>query len=103
MLAKKNAGRVIVFGSRMRLVDLLSEREIDVLKLLTGGDSNKVIAEKLGISEKTVETHRSNINNRFRELTGHTFPTELLVQMAILSGITSFTEFAFLVIDPPPS
>lgn len=39
----------------------LSEREIDVLKLLVQGDSNKVIAEKLFLSIHTVNTHRKNI------------------------------------------
>lgn len=103
MIRVKNAKKVIVRGSAVRLTWLLSKREIDVLKLLAGGNSNKSMAEKLGISEKTVETHRSNINSKLRELTGHTFPTESLAQMAILSGIATFTEFPFLTIDPPPS
>ena len=41
--------------------NLISEREIDVLKLLVEGNSNKEIAEKLFISAHTVITHRKNI------------------------------------------
>jgi len=37
---------------------ILSSRELDVLKLLAAGNRNKEVASKLGISVKTVETHR---------------------------------------------
>ena len=39
----------------------LTEREIDVLRLLAQGHSNKAIALMLSIGEKTVKTHVSNI------------------------------------------
>jgi NarL family two-component system response regulator LiaR len=39
----------------------LTERELDVLRLIAEGYSNAVIAEKLVISEKTVKGHVSNI------------------------------------------
>ena len=41
--------------------ELLSERERQVLNLIAREYSNKQIAEKLFISERTVETHRKNI------------------------------------------
>jgi len=39
----------------------LTDREIEVLRLVANGDSNKVIAGKLFISEKTVKNHLTNI------------------------------------------
>ncbi len=40
---------------------LLTQREVEVLKLLSRGCKNKEIAEGLFISEKTVKTHLTNI------------------------------------------
>lgn len=42
-------------------VDQLTEREMDVLRLIARGMSNKEIADTLIISEKTTKTHVSNI------------------------------------------
>ena len=39
----------------------LSAREVEVLRLLAGGKSNRAIAAELGISERTVDRHVSNI------------------------------------------
>ena len=41
--------------------DELTERELDVVRLVAMGRSNREIAEQLFISEKTVKTHISNI------------------------------------------
>lgn len=41
--------------------ELLTDRERDVLNLIAKEFSNKEIADKLFISERTVETHRKNI------------------------------------------
>lgn len=42
-------------------VEQLTERELDVLRQIARGKSNKEIADTLIISEKTVKTHVSNI------------------------------------------
>ena len=42
----------------------LTEREVQVLKLVASGRTNRAIASKLGISEKTVARHLSNIFNK---------------------------------------
>lgn len=41
--------------------EMLTEREIEVLRLLSRGQANKEIARTLHIAEKTVKTHVSNI------------------------------------------
>lgn len=42
----------------------LSEREIDVIKLVACGATNKEVSDKLFISSRTVETHRRNIMDK---------------------------------------
>lgn len=42
----------------------LSQREIEVLKLLSSGHSNKDIAEELEISDKTVSTYKLRLLNK---------------------------------------
>jgi DNA-binding NarL/FixJ family response regulator len=42
----------------------LSSRELQVLRLVASGTTNRGIAGKLGISEKTVARHVSNIFNK---------------------------------------
>lgn len=44
--------------SRLRA---LSDREREVMLLLVAGHTNKVVAERLGISTRTVEVHRAHI------------------------------------------
>jgi DNA-binding CsgD family transcriptional regulator len=39
----------------------LSEREVEVLRLVASGETNRAIASALGISERTVDRHVSNI------------------------------------------
>jgi DNA-binding CsgD family transcriptional regulator len=39
----------------------ITNREFQIIDLVLSGLSNKIIAEKLGISERTVETHRLNV------------------------------------------
>jgi DNA-binding NarL/FixJ family response regulator len=50
-------------------VDLLSDRELEVLQLLGKGGSTRSIAETLHLSVKTIETHRAHIKEKlgFRE------------------------------------
>jgi len=44
--------------------ELLSERESEILRLVTTGMSNKEIAEKLFLSQRTVKAHLTNIFNK---------------------------------------
>lgn len=45
----------------MKTLSTLTPRELEVLQLLVAGYSNKTIAAKICISEKTVEFHLDNI------------------------------------------
>ncbi len=47
--------------SEERVTELLSERELEVLKLAAKGMSNKDIAEQLFLSVRTVQSHLANI------------------------------------------
>lgn len=45
-------------------IEDLTEREIQIIKLIAEGFSNKEIGEKLFISHRTVDTHRTNLMNK---------------------------------------
>ena len=61
---------------------VLTEREREILRLLTEGKSSKGIATELSVSPKTIETHRANI---MRKLDIHNIAD--LVRYAISRGI----------------
>lgn len=48
-------------AGRQRLLEQLTPREREVMELILAGRLNKVIADELGISMRTVELHRANI------------------------------------------
>lgn len=62
----------------------LTEREKEVLQLLSEGNSTKEIAEMLFISPKTVEAHRANIMDKLQ-----LFTISELTKYAIRTGLTS--------------
>lgn len=57
LLNSKTAG----IQSPDRQTEVLSERESEVLRLITEGFSNKEIGAQLFISHRTVDTHRTNL------------------------------------------
>jgi two-component system response regulator NreC len=63
--------------------DDLSEREVDVLRLIALGHTNTEVAEQLYLSVRTVETHRSHIQQKLRistraELVGYALERGLI-------------------------
>jgi two-component system invasion response regulator UvrY len=64
----------------------LSDREFDVLRGLGSGRSVKEVAEKLGLSSKTVSTYRTRLMEKMRFTTNAD-----LVQYATEYGLTEYT------------
>ena len=54
----------LIRGGQRKFSRSLTAREREVLKFLSEGKSNSEVAEVLGISTRTVETHRANIMNK---------------------------------------
>ncbi len=69
-------------GQRLDPVDLLSPRELEVLKRVAAGLSSKEIGAALNISPRTVETHRASL---MRKLDLHSVAE--LTRFAIEKGI----------------
>ena len=55
------AAKLLISMSEHSPADELSARELEVLRLLVSGASNKAIATKLNLSENTVKSHLSHI------------------------------------------
>jgi DNA-binding NarL/FixJ family response regulator len=59
------AARVLLDAQRtLRPAQDLSDREVEVLRLVAAGLANKQIARKLGITERTVKAHLTNVFQR---------------------------------------
>ncbi|MEQ1803939.1 MAG: response regulator transcription factor [Burkholderiaceae bacterium] len=65
----------------------LTPRQEEILRLVAGGGSSREIAQQLGLSVKTVETHRAQIMDRLaiHDLAG-------LVRYAVRTGLISSDE-----------
>lgn len=68
----------------------LSDREVEVLKLIASGLTNARISEELNLSVKTVQSHRSNIRGKLRVR-----DTLDLIKYAIRSGLVTEKEVSF--------
>lgn len=60
-LSPRVAARLLSETPATPTQEALTEREVEVLKLLAFGQSNRQISQSLQITEKTVKTHVSNI------------------------------------------
>jgi two-component system, LuxR family, response regulator FixJ len=63
--ARQTDAAAIKADAALRLAELTA-REREVLDLLVAGCSNKVVAQKLGISPRTVEIHRAHVMEKMR-------------------------------------
>lgn len=57
----------------VKIRELLSKREQEVIRAVGGGGTNQDIAGELGLSVRTVETHRKNISNKLKIRAGELF------------------------------
>jgi DNA-binding NarL/FixJ family response regulator len=81
-MSKKTVIDVGTGTTKRELLDTLSPRQREVLRLIAEGRTTKQIAAEFGISVKTVETHRAQLMERLniRDVAG-------LVRYAILVGL----------------
>jgi LuxR family maltose regulon positive regulatory protein len=61
LLAVIEGGEAAPLPSQAISIDALSDREVEVLRLVSAGLPNRVIGQRLFITEKTVKKHLSNI------------------------------------------
>ena len=59
-----SAAAAVRLSQASALATLLTQRERDVLRHIADGHANKQIAQMLGLSVRTVETHRLNIKRK---------------------------------------
>jgi len=59
----------------------LTEREKEALELISDGYPNKVIADKMGISQRTVENHRANLLEKLKAKS-----TAALIKLLLLAN-----------------
>ncbi|MFZ9848856.1 MAG: DNA-binding response regulator, partial [Flavobacteriales bacterium] len=68
----------------------ISEREIEIIKLIAEGCINKEIADRLFLSNHTINTHRKNIMQKLGINN-----TSGIVLFAVKEGIVSANDFLF--------
>jgi two-component system, LuxR family, response regulator FixJ len=51
-------------AEKQKMLNLLTERELEVLKHVVKGELNKQIADDLGIHERTVKLHRTSVTTK---------------------------------------
>ncbi|NKB49624.1 MAG: response regulator [Alphaproteobacteria bacterium] len=71
-----------LFAHAVERIALLTPRESEVLEQLVTGRPNKIIAYELGISTRTVETHRARVMEKMQSRS-----LSHLVRMALAAGI----------------
>ena len=72
----------------------ISDREMEIIKLIAEGSSNKEVADKLFLSTHTVTTHRKNIMNKLGVNN-----TAGLVLFAVRENLVSPNHFLFSAVN----
>ena len=63
--------------------DVLSERELDVLRLVAAGRSNHAVAERLSVSDNTVKYHLKNIMQKL-SVSNRAEAVKIAIQMGLI-------------------
>jgi DNA-binding NarL/FixJ family response regulator len=82
MLESLKQNKNIIFNRQNKNIPKISEREFEVLKLISEGLTNQEISNKLFTSRRTVETHRRNLIEKTQ-----TRNTATLIKFAIFNNI----------------
>ena len=64
-----NWDQLVSHRAMQQRLETLTEREYQVFEMVASGEANKVIAHNLGISERTVEVHRSQVMKKLESKT----------------------------------
>jgi len=80
----RELARALRAPRRAKPLERLTERELEVLRLVAEGLANKAIADKLAISERTARTHVSNVLAKLG-LTSRTQAALLAVREGLIS------------------
>ncbi|MDQ6710925.1 MAG: LuxR C-terminal-related transcriptional regulator [Candidatus Dormibacteraeota bacterium] len=66
--------------------DRLTSREVDVLRLVAGGLTNRDIADRLGLSSRTVDAHLRSIYGKIA-VSSRSGATRYAVERGLVEGI----------------
>jgi len=85
-LNRQRRAELAIHADLRKRLERLSKREREVLEIVVAGHSNRVVAERLGISTKTIEVHRAHAMKKMeaRNLAS-------LVKMAVALEVTPST------------
>ncbi|MEE9407583.1 MAG: response regulator transcription factor [Polaribacter sp.] len=84
LISDDNTSPLYQYKKKSPLLDSLTAREVEIIKYISQGLTNTQIGEKLFISPRTVDTHRTNI---MRKLDVHNVAS--LIRFAFQNGLSS--------------
>ena len=84
LLSDDNSSTLNALPKQSPLVDQLTTREIEIIKLIAQGNTNTQIGEQLYISPRTVDTHRTNL---MKKLNINNMAS--LIRFAFQNGLTN--------------
>lgn len=87
ILAPEVAAKVVANLTHPQAVEPLSERELEILRGVAKGQTNREIARDLGISDRTVQSHLANVFGKL-----HVYSRTEMVTAALQRGLISLED-----------